>query len=79
MTMRIAVSLVVLAGCDDLFNLEHVERIDAAWFDSATSCPDSARPHITHAIGLSSRGVGPSAVLYGGSSGQLLRAKPSRA
>jgi hypothetical protein len=39
--MRIAVWLVVLAGCDDLFNLEPVERFDAAVdaFDRDLDCP----------------------------------------
>ena len=42
--MRVALIVIALAGCDDLFNLEHIDRVDggsdAAGFD-LSKCPST--------------------------------------
>jgi hypothetical protein len=37
--MRLAVWLVLLAGCDQTWNLDHIDEHDAAAFDPSDDCP----------------------------------------
>jgi hypothetical protein len=39
--MRLALSLLLLASCDQTWNLDHIDPTDAGPFDPATDCPSN--------------------------------------